>query len=56
MDSTERENWRRVEQALAANGLTDSFFFKRAQAIGSGKRDPFEAILSRSTPTSESHG
>tara|TARA_Y100000004_G_scaffold129773_1_gene146321 strand:+ start:250 stop:390 length:141 start_codon:yes stop_codon:yes gene_type:complete len=40
MGSVERENWRKVKEALEASGKTDSMFYRRALAILSGERDP----------------
>lgn len=40
MDRRTLENWAKVKQALEAAGKTDSFFYKRAVALLSGKPDP----------------
>ena len=40
MDRRTLENWEKVKQALEAAGKTDSFFYKRAVALLSGKPDP----------------
>ena len=42
MDKQEIENWEKVKVALEEAGKTDSFFYKRAVAICSGKPDPLE--------------
>jgi hypothetical protein len=44
MDKTELENWRKVKVALENADKTDSFFYKRAVAILSGKNDPMEDV------------
>ena len=40
MERVERENWRKVKEALEEAGKTDSMFYRRAVAILSGERDP----------------
>jgi hypothetical protein len=40
MDKHTYENWLRVKEALEKSGKTDSFFYQRACAIASSKRDP----------------
>lgn len=42
MDAKTRENWLKVKKALEQNGKTDTFFYKRAVAIASGKPDPLK--------------
>ncbi len=42
MDSKTRENWIKVKQALENAGKTDSFYYRRAVAILSGKPDPLK--------------
>jgi hypothetical protein len=42
MDRRTLENWKRVEQALREAGKTDSFYYRRAVAILSGKPDPLK--------------
>jgi hypothetical protein len=40
MDAHERENWRKVRDALEAAGKTDNWYYKRALAILAGRPDP----------------
>ncbi len=47
MDSAERENWRKVKEALEKAGKTDNHYYRRAVAICQGKGDPFEHELPR---------
>jgi hypothetical protein len=42
MDQHTRDNWRKVKEALEKAGKTDSFFYRRAVAIGRGGKDPFD--------------
>ena len=42
MDRTTFENWRRVLQALEKTGKTDTYYYRRAVAIVSGKPDPLK--------------
>ena len=42
MDNTEKENWRKVKEALEEAGKTDSFFYQRAVAILAGQKDPLD--------------
>ena len=42
MDKTERENWKRVKEALEKADKTDTMYYKRAVAICEGKKDPLE--------------
>ena len=40
MDSIERDNWRKIAEAMEAAGDTESWFYLRARAIADGKPDP----------------
>ena len=40
MERAERENWRKVKEALEEAGKTESMFYRRALAILRGERDP----------------
>jgi len=40
MDKHERDNWKKVKEALEKNGKTDNFFYTRAVAIVAGNKDP----------------
>ena len=42
MDNRTFENWQRVKQALEKAGKTDSWYYKRAVSILSGKPDPLK--------------
>ena len=42
MDKHTLENWRKIKQALEAEGRTDCMFYRRAIAILNGKPDPLE--------------
>lgn len=42
MDKHEKENWKKVKDALEQSGKTDCFFYKRAVAICDGKPDPLQ--------------
>ena len=42
MDQHERENWKKVMEALEASGNTDNLFYKRAVIISKGGNDPIE--------------
>ena len=44
MDEQELENWKKVRDALAEAGKTDSMFYTRAVAIVDGKEDPLEKL------------
>jgi len=44
MDKEERENWRKVRDALQAANKTDSMFYKRAVAILAGEEDPLDPL------------
>jgi len=43
MDSAERENWRKVKEALEKAGKTDNHYYRRALAILATGRDPFDS-------------
>jgi hypothetical protein len=40
MTAHERENWRKIKEALEAAGKTDNWYYKRAVAILAGAPDP----------------
>ena len=40
MDSETRKNWERVAEALQKQAKPDCWYYKRAQAILAGKKDP----------------
>lgn len=42
MDEQERDNWRKVKDALEKANKTDCMFYKRAVAIVDGKPDPLK--------------
>ena len=42
MDAQTKANWLKIKKALEAAGKTDCAYYKRAVAILSGKKDPFE--------------
>ena len=42
MDKIERENWKKVKEALEASGKTDNLFYKRAVVISKGGNDPID--------------
>ena len=42
MDKHERENWKKVMEALEASGNIDNLFYKRAVIISQGGNDPIE--------------
>ena len=42
MTNQEKENWKKVKDALEQSGKTDCFFYKRALAICAGKQDPLQ--------------
>jgi len=42
MDRRTVENWKRVEQALREANKTDSWYYRRAVSILSGKPDPLK--------------
>ena len=42
MDQHTRDNWRRIKDALEAAGKTNTYYYKRALVILSGKADPFD--------------
>lgn len=41
MDRHTYENWVKIKKVLEDSGKTDTYFYKRAVAIVSGKPDPF---------------
>ena len=44
MDKQTYENWLRVKQALEKAGKTDTFYYKRALSILSGKGDLLKGL------------
>lgn len=48
MDQQERDNWKRIMEALAASGDTESAFYRRAKAISEGEPDPMVEMESPS--------
>jgi len=42
MHKQEKENWKKVKDALEQSGKTDCFFYKRAVAICDDKPDPLQ--------------
>ena len=42
MSTEERDNWKKVKEALEKADKTDCMFYKRAVAIIAGKPDPLE--------------
>lgn len=40
MDQQERDNWKRIMEAMEASGDTESAFYRRAKAISEGEPDP----------------
>ena len=42
MDRRTLENWEKVKEALEKAGKTDSWYYRRAVAILSGKPDPLK--------------
>lgn len=40
MDKEQVEKWRKVKEALEKAGKTDSFFYKRAEAVVRTGKDP----------------
>ena len=42
MDQHEKENWKKIKEALIAAGKTDTYFYKRACLIVEGKPDPLK--------------
>ena len=45
MDSENVEKWRKVKEALEKAGKTDSFFYKRAEAVVKTGKDPGESAV-----------
>jgi len=44
VDQRNRENWRKIKEALELAGKTDCFFYRRAVAIVKGGADPMDKI------------
>ena len=44
MSTEERDNWKKVKEALEEAGNTDCYYYKRAVAIVEGGNDPIEAL------------
>jgi len=42
MTNQEKENWKKVKDALEQSDKTDCFFYKRATAICDCKQDPLQ--------------
>jgi len=42
MDKRERDNWKKVKEALEEADKTDTYYYKRAVAILEGEQDPLE--------------
>ena len=42
MTEQEKDNWKKVKDALEQSGKTDCFFYKRAVAIINDKPDPLQ--------------
>lgn len=42
MNKAERDNWKKVKEALEEAGKTDCYFYKRAVAICKGEEDPLK--------------
>jgi hypothetical protein len=42
MDKRERDNWKKVKEALEEADKTETYYYKRAVAILDGKQDPLE--------------
>nr|BDD47497.1 hypothetical protein 71 [Pelagibacteraceae bacterium] len=42
MDKQEKENWKKVKEALEKTNNTDCMFYKRAAAITDGEIDPLD--------------
>lgn len=42
MDRHTLENWQKIKELMERQGRTDSFFYRRAVAILSGKKDPLQ--------------
>jgi hypothetical protein len=49
MDQHTKDNWKKVKASLEKAGKTDCYFYKRAVAITSQGKDPFEEIPSLDT-------
>ena len=48
MDQQERDNWRRIMEAMEVSGETESAFYRRAKAISDGRPDPMLEMESKS--------
>ena len=44
MSEPELNNWKKVKEAMEANGNTDNMFYKRAVAICKGEDDPLDKL------------
>lgn len=44
MSKKERDNWKKVKEALEEADKTDCYFYKRAVAIVDGEDDPMETL------------
>jgi hypothetical protein len=42
MDAQTKDNWRKVKEVLEKAGKTDNYYYRRALAILSTGRDPFD--------------
>ena len=42
MSKAERENWKKIKEALEEAGKTDCYFYRRAVAICNGDEDPLK--------------
>lgn len=42
MNNQEKENWKKVKEALEKADKTDCYFYKRAVVISEGKPDPLQ--------------
>ena len=40
MDRHTLENWKKIKELMEREGRTDTFFYRRAVAILSGRKDP----------------
>ena len=45
MDKQERDNWRKVKEALEKADKTDSVFYLRAKVISNGDQDPIDHYM-----------
>ena len=44
MSQEERDNWKKVKEALEKADKTDCYYYKRAVAIVGGDEDPLDAL------------